>query len=181
MNTLRLMRYVRNGLDLFLAWMLWGPTRIATFMAFVLGLRLSLLPRFAEKSFAHSIRLKFYRTAVEIYLLSGITTTQKVLEDLLERCLTLAYFARATLLAPKLSASTRQYLLKRLLESDQLEFAMVVADINGESVPEPTAAHIANRLHGKRLRAVTYASRIKSQEESSLNVQTERAERYRYH
>ena len=100
MNAFRLMRYLRSAIDLFLAWILWAPTRATSFISVISGVRMSILPRFAQKSSNRALRLKFFRTAVEIIVISGIPVSQSKLGYLLDQCLARGYFARAALLAP---------------------------------------------------------------------------------
>lgn len=178
----RTIRYIRNGLDLFLAWILWGPTRMTTFFSVALGVRLSILPRFAQRSFTRALRLKFYRTAVEIITISGIPVSQSTLGDLLDQCLARGYFARAALLAPLLETAKRKILLEKLLFCDQLELAEAVAQIEGESIPEETAAHIANRLRVTSARERDYAARIKVRTmQTKENPSSGQTRPHRYH
>ncbi len=143
---------------------------------------MGVLPRFAQRSFTRALRLKFFRTAVEIAVLSGISISQRTLGYLLNQCIARGYFARAALLAPMMDTRMRKHLIKHLLFCDQLELAEAVALLDGDAIPEQSAAYIANRLRGANPREHVYALRIKPM---SIPIKTmvseEQPEPPRYH
>lgn len=155
-------RKLYNSLDLFIAWLLWGPTRLSLILSFVFGARLGILPRFAERSLKRAMKLKLYRTAVEILVGSGISVSVYRVDRLLEECMRRGYFARASLLSRYLSNEQRNKLLAWLLACDELDLASAVAHISETQVPEHTAAYIALRRRAPSKRARVFKERILS-------------------
>jgi hypothetical protein len=159
-------RKLHKSFDLFLAWILWGPTRLSLILSFVVGARLGILPRFAGRSLKRAMKLKLYRTAVEILTLSDITISVYRVDRLLEECMRRGYFARASLLSKYLSTEKREKLIAWLLACDELDLATAVAVVSEKQIPEHTAAYIALRRRAPSKRARVFRDRI-----LSLNTQ----------
>jgi len=156
----RMLRYFRNVLDLFVAWLLWGPTRFSRAFSRISGIRIGILPRFATKAFHSALRMKFFRSSAEILRLAHISVSPSRLNYLTDQCLLNGFFGRAALNAENLTQEKRAYLTDRLVTCDQLELAEAVAQIDGKTVPEQTAALIALRRLKRDARAELFASRI---------------------
>ncbi len=170
----RFPRYVRNILDLLTAWVLWAPNWISKALALSTGVRLSTKDRFADRAFAIAMRLKFYRSAVEIYILSRIDIPEETLLQLFDQCLNRGYFGRACILAPYMKQVERSRLYTRLMLVGEKILADHIALLYGMAIDPHSAERTASLFQtGERkrvIRSAEFAKRTVAEDRKSSVV-----------